>query len=73
MGAVGLVKAVPRTGREQSISAYDAGVAYGDECRRRGAAASKFFLVAIADEYASGFRAGFFQRIRSTPGFARVA
>lgn len=44
------------------FSAYEAGVTDGDACRRRGGKPSVFLLVARADDYSAGFRAGFFRR-----------
>ena len=43
-------------------SAYEAGAADGDACRRGGGKPSLFLLVARHDDYSAGFRAGFFQR-----------
>ena len=49
-------------GRAPALAAYAAGVADGDECRRQGGTPSTLQLVAINDDYSSGFRAGYFQR-----------
>ena len=46
-------------------SAYEAGVADGDACRRQGGKPSLFLLVARHDDYSAGFRAGYFQRALS--------
>lgn len=48
--------------RALAVAAYAAGVADGDECRRQGGTPSTLRLVAINDDYSSGFRAGYFQR-----------
>ena len=40
---------------------YDTGVEDGAECRRRANKPSIFMLVAFADDYSSGFRAGYFR------------
>jgi hypothetical protein len=49
-------------GRGLGRAAYAAGFTDGDECRRQGGAPSTLRLVAINDDYSSGFRAGYFQR-----------
>lgn len=51
-----------------ALTAYAAGVADGDECRRQGGTPSTLQLVAINDDYSSGFRAGYFQRGSNNPG-----
>ena len=47
-------------------SAYAFGVADGEACRKRAEAPSSFRLVARADPYSAGFRAGYFGRAPAT-------
>ena len=54
--------------RALALAAYAAGVADGDACRRQGGTPSTLQLVAINDDYSSGFRAGYFQRGLENPG-----
>jgi hypothetical protein len=54
-------------------SAYEAGVAAGEECRRRKGKPSILLRVALNDDYSAGFRAGFFQRALGKPRIANTA
>ena len=54
-------------------SAYEAGVADGEECRRRKGKPSLLLLVALNDHYSDGFRAGFFRRALSKPRVTTAA
>ena len=54
-------------------STYEAGVADGAACRRRAGKPSTFLLVAFADDYSAGFRAGYFRDDRGNPTIANVA
>jgi hypothetical protein len=48
--------------RALALAEYEAGVADGNECRRQGGTPPTLRLVAINDDYSSGFRAGYFRR-----------
>ena len=54
-------------------SSYEAGIADGEECRRRKGKPSVFVLVALNDDYSAGFRAGFFQRALSKARITNTA
>lgn len=55
------------------FSAYESGIADGEECRRRKGKPSIFLLVALNDSYSAGFRAGFFERALNKPVIAVAA